>query len=116
MLKEASALSTSWGIRVALEQLAFVEKEVDDRAINGYRIEKVLAFSKQPSTHQSGIHQQRASRVVSQGSRPAGNQQAQLKQLSSWRERERPWRHLVQSHVDALTRQLEQERANHRPG
>ncbi|WP_323921431.1 sugar transporter [Aeromonas caviae] len=112
MLKEAESFINKLGHQVALDQLAFVEKEVD-RAYRRLQDEKakVLAFQ---NSHQLISPESTSSArlgVVSQIEAELVNQQAQLKQLSSYMKENAPGVISVQSRVDALTRQLEQERA-----
>ncbi len=112
MLKESERFINKLGHQVALEQLAFVEKEVD-RAYRRLQDEKakVLAFQ---NSHQLISPESTSSArlgVVSQIEAELVNQQAQLKQLRSYMRENAPGVISVQSRVDALTRQLEQERA-----
>ncbi len=112
MLKESERFINKLGHQVALEQLAFVEKEVD-RAYRRLQDEKakVLAFQ---NSHQLISPESTSSArlgVVSQIEAELVNQQAQLKQLSSYMRENAPGVISVQSRVNALTRQLEQERA-----
>ena len=112
MLKESERFINKLGHQVALEQLAFVEKEVD-RAYRRLQDEKakVLAFQ---NSHQLISPESTSSArlgVVSQIEAELVNQQAQLKQLRSYMRENAPAVISVQSRVDALTRQLEQERA-----
>lgn len=112
MLKESEHFINKLGHQVALDQLAFVEKEVD-RAYQRLQDEKakVLAFQ---NSHQlispestSGARLE----VVSKIEAELVSQQAELKQLRSYMRDTAPAVISVQSRVDALTRQLEQERA-----
>ncbi|MNF74272.1 hypothetical protein D3C84_563000 [compost metagenome] len=112
MLKESERFINKLGHQVALDQLAFVEKEVD-RAYRRLQDEKskVLAFQ---NSHQLISPESTSSArlgVVSQIEGELVNQQAQLKQLRSYMRETAPGVISVQSRVDALTRQLEQERA-----
>ena len=112
MLKESERFINKLGHQVALDQLAFVEKEVN-RAYQRLQDEKakVLAFQ---NSHQLISPESTSSArlgVVSQIEGELVNQQAQLKQLRSYMKETAPAVISVQSRVDALTRQLEQERA-----
>ncbi|WP_270792933.1 sugar transporter [Aeromonas sp. QDB21] len=112
MLKEAEGFINKLGHQVALDQLAFVEKEVD-RAYQRLQDEKakVLAFQ---NSHQLISPESTSSArlgVVSQIEAELVNQQAQLKQLRSYMKETAPAIISVQSRVNALTKQLEQERA-----
>ena len=112
MLKESEHCINKLGHQVALDQLAFVEKEVD-RAYQRLQDEKakVLAFQ---NSHQLISPESTSSArlgVVSQIEAELVNQQAQLKQLRSYMRESAPGVISVQSRVDALTRQLKQERA-----
>jgi len=85
MLKESERFINKLGHQVALEQLAFVEKEVD-RAYRRLQDEKakVLAFQ---NSHQLISPESTSSArlgVVSQIEAELVNQQAQLKQLRSY--------------------------------
>ncbi|MNJ39358.1 hypothetical protein D3C77_342280 [compost metagenome] len=112
MLKESERFINKLGHQVALEQLAFVEQEVDRayRRLQGEKA-KVLAFQ---NSHQLISPESTSSArigVVSQIEGELVNQQAQLKQLRSYMKESAPAVISVQSRVDALTRQLEQEHA-----
>lgn len=112
MLKESERFINKLGHQVALDQLAFVEKEVD-RAYQRLQDEKakVLAFQ---NSHQLISPESTSSArlgVVSQIEGELVRQQAELKQLRSYMKDSAPAVVSVQSRVDALTRQLEQERA-----
>ncbi|MFM5738842.1 sugar transporter [Aeromonas veronii] len=112
MLKESERFINKLGHQVALDQLAFVEKEVD-RAYQRLQDEKakVLAFQ---NSHQLISPESTSSArlgVVSQIEGELVRQQAELKQLRSYMKDSAPTVISVQSRVDALTRQLEQERA-----
>ncbi|MCF3099234.1 sugar transporter [Aeromonas australiensis] len=112
MLKESERFINKLGHQVALDQLAFVEKEVN-RAYQRLQAEKakVLAFQ---NSHQL-ISPESTSRarlgVVSQIEGELVRQQAELKQLLSYMKESAPAVISVQSRVDALTKQLKQERA-----
>ncbi|KAB7714396.1 sugar transporter [Plesiomonas shigelloides] len=111
MLKESERFINKLGHQVALEQLAFVEAEVN-RAYQRLQNEKanVLAFQ---NSHQL-ISPESTSRarlgVVSQIEGELVRQQAELKQLHSYMKETAPAVVALQSRVDALTKQLEQER------
>jgi len=112
MLKESERFINKLGHQVALEQLAFVEKEVD-RAYQRLQDEKakVLAFQ---NSHQlispestSGARLEVASQIEAEMVR----QQAELKQLRSYMKDTAPAVISVQTRVDALSTQLKQEQA-----
>lgn len=112
MLKEAEGFINKLGHQVALDQLAFVEKEVD-RAYQRLQAEKakVLAFQ---NSHQlispestSGARLEVASQIEAEMVR----QQAELKQLRSYMKDTAPAVISVQTRIDALSRQLKQEQA-----
>ena len=112
MLKESERFINKLGHQVALDQLAFVEKEVNS-AYQRLQDEKakVLAFQ---NSHQLISPESTSSArlgVVSHIEAEMVSQQAQLKQLRSYMKETAPAVISVQSRVDALTRQLEQERA-----
>ncbi|WP_049048985.1 sugar transporter [Aeromonas hydrophila] len=112
MLKESERFINKLGHQVALDQLDFVEKEVN-RAYQRLQDEKakVLAFQ---NSHQLISPESTSSArlgVVSQIEGELVRQQAELKQLRSYMKDTAPAVVSVQSRVDALTRQLEQERA-----
>lgn len=112
MLKESERFINKLGHQVALEQLAFVEKEVN-RAYQRLQDEKakVLAFQ---NSHQLLSPESTSSArlgVVSQIEGELVRQQAELKQLRSYMKETAPAVVSLQSRVDALTKQLEQERA-----
>ncbi|WP_429194707.1 sugar transporter [Aeromonas veronii] len=112
MLKESERFINKLGHQVALDQLAFVEKEVN-RAYQRLQDEKakVLAFQ---NSHQLISPESTSSArlgVVSQIEGELVRQQAELKQLRSYMKDSAPAVVSIQSRVDALTRQLEQERA-----
>ncbi|EGX6952705.1 sugar transporter [Aeromonas hydrophila] len=111
MLRESERFINKLGHQVALEQLIFVEKEVD-RAYQRLQEEKakVLAFQ---NSHQLLSPESTSSArlgVVSQIEAELVNQQAQLKQLRSYMKENAPAVISIQSRVEALTKQLEQER------
>jgi len=112
MLKESERFINKLGHQVALDQLAFVEKEVD-RAYQRLQDEKakVLAFQ---NSHQlispestSGARLEVASQIEAEMVR----QQAELKQLRSYMKDTAPAVISVQTRVDALSTQLKQEQA-----
>lgn len=112
MLKESERFINKLGHQVALDQLAFVEKEVD-RAYQRLQNEKakVLAFQ---NSHQLISPESTSSArlgVVSQIEGELVRQQAELKQLHSYMKESAPAVVSVQSRVDALAKQLEQERS-----
>lgn len=112
MLKESERFINKLGHQVALDQLAFVEKEVN-RAYQRVQDEKtkVLAFQ---NTHQLISPESTSSArlgVVSQIEAELVSQHAELKQLRSYMKETAPGVISVQSRVNALTKQLEQERA-----
>ncbi|NBA25404.1 sugar transporter [Aeromonas caviae] len=112
MLKESERFINKLGHQVALDQLAFVEKEVD-RAYQRLQAEKAKVLTFQNSHQLISPESTSSARlgVVSQIEAELVNQQAQLKQLRSYMKESAPAVISVQSRVDALTRQLEQERA-----
>jgi len=112
MLKESEGFINKLGHQVALEQLAFVEKEVD-RAYQRVQDEKakVLAFQ---NSHQLISPESTSTArlgVVSQIEGELANQQAKLKQLQSYMKETAPAVITVKARVEALTEQLEQEKA-----
>lgn len=112
MLKESENFINKLGHQVALEQLAFVEKEVD-RAYHRVQDEKakVLAFQ---NNHQLISPESTSTArlgVVSQIEGELARQQAQLKQLQSYMKETAPAVISVKAKVEALTEQLEQEKA-----
>ena len=112
MLKESERFINKLGHQVALDQLAFVEKEVD-RAYQRLQDEKakVLAFQ---NSHQLISPESTSSArlgVVSQIEAELVSRQAELKQLRSYMKESAPGVISVQSRVNALSKQLEQERA-----
>ena len=102
MLQESDKFINKLGHQVALEQLAFVEKEVN-RAYQRVQDEKTKVLDFQTSTARLG--------VVSQLEGELASQQAQLKQLQSYMKATAPAVVSVQARVDAITQQLEQEKA-----
>jgi len=112
MLKESELFINRLGHQVARDQLAFVEKEVD-RAYQRLQAEKAKVLTFQNSHQLISPESTSSARlgVVSQIEGELVNQQAQLKQLRSYMKASAPAVISVQSRVDALTKQLEQERA-----
>lgn len=112
MLKESEGFINKLGHQVALEQLTFVEKEVD-RAYRRVQDEKakVLAFQ---NSHQLISPESTSTArlgVVSQIEGELASQQAKLKQLQSYMKETAPAVITVKARVEALTEQLEQEKA-----
>ncbi|UQI36685.1 sugar transporter [Citrobacter freundii] len=112
MLKESEGFINKLGHQVALEQLTFVEKEVD-RAYQRVQDEKakVLAFQ---NSHQLISPESTSTArlgVVSQIEGELASQQAKLKQLQSYMKETAPAVITVKARVEALTEQLEQEKA-----
>lgn len=112
MLKESEGFINRLGHQVALEQLAFVEKEVD-RAYQRVQDEKAKVLDFQNSHHLLSPESTSTARlsVVSQIESELVQQQAQLKQLQSYMKDKAPAVVSVQARVDALNKQLEQEKA-----
>jgi len=112
MLKESEGFINRLGHQVALEQLAFVEKEVD-RAYQRVQDEKAKVLDFQNSHHLLSPESTSTARlsVVSQIESELVQQQAQLKQLQSYMKDTAPAVVSVQARVDALNKQLEQEKA-----
>jgi len=112
MLKESEGFINRLGHQVALEQLAFVEKEVD-RAYQRVQDEKAKVLDFQNSHHLLSPESTSTARlgVVSQIEGELVQQQAQLKQLQSYMRETAPAVISVQARVDALNKQLEQEKA-----
>ena len=110
MLKESEGFINRLGHQVALEQLAFVEKEVD-RAYQRVQSEKAKVLEFQNSHHLISPESTSKARlgVVSQIEGELARQQAQLKQLQSYMKATAPAVVSVQSRVEALTQQLAQE-------
>lgn len=110
MLKESEGFINKLGHQVALEQLAFVEKEVD-RAYQRVQIEKAKVIEFQNTHHLISPESTSSARlgVVSQIEGQLAQQQAQLKQLQSYMKETAPAVVSVQARVDALTQQLAQE-------
>ncbi|WP_312189741.1 sugar transporter [Leclercia sp.] len=112
MLKESEVFINKLGHQVALEQLAFVEKEVD-RAYQRVQAEKAKVLEFQNTHHLISPESTSTARmgVVSQIEAQLAQQQAQLKQLQSYMKATAPAVVSVQARVDALTEQLAQEQA-----
>ncbi|WP_336997722.1 sugar transporter [Leclercia sp. M50] len=112
MLKESEGFINKLGHQVALEQLAFVEKEVD-RAYQRLQAEKAKVLEFQNTHHLISPESTSTARmgVVSQIEAQLAQQQAQLKQLQSYMKATAPAVVSVQARVDALTEQLAQEQA-----
>lgn len=112
MLRESEGFINKLGHQVALEQLAFVEKEVD-RAYQRVQSEKAKVLEFQNTHHLISPESTSSARlgVVSQIEGELARQQAQLKQLQSYMKETAPSIVSVQARVDALTLQLAQEQA-----
>lgn len=112
MLKESEGFINRLGHQVALEQLAFVEKEVD-RAYQRVQDEKAKVLEFQNNHHLLSPESTSTAwlGVVSQIESELAQQQAQLKQLQSYMKDTAPAVVSVQARVDALNKQLEQEKA-----
>ncbi|QCZ27816.1 sugar transporter [Leclercia adecarboxylata] len=112
MLKESEGFINKLGHQVALEQLAFVEKEVD-HAYQRLQTEKAKVLEFQNTHHLISPESTSTARmgVVSQIEAQLAQQQAQLKQLQSYMKSTAPAVVSVQARVDALTEQLAQEQA-----
>ncbi|WP_039030508.1 sugar transporter [Leclercia adecarboxylata] len=112
MLKESESFINKLGHQVALEQLAFVEKEVD-RAYQRVQSEKAKVLDFQNNHHLISPESTSSARlgVVSQIEAQLAQQQAQLKQLQSYMKVTAPAVISVQARVDALTQQLAQEQS-----
>lgn len=110
MLKESEKFINKLGHQVALEQLSFVEKEVD-RAYQRVQSEKAKVLEFQNNHHLISPESTSSARlgVVSQIEAQLAQQQAQLKQLQSYMKATAPAVVSVQARVDALTEQLAQE-------
>ncbi|AXF60718.1 sugar transporter [Leclercia sp. W6] len=112
MLKESDRFINRLGHQVALEQLSFVEKEVD-RAYQRVQTEKAKVLDFQNSHHLLSPETTSTARqgLVSQIEGELAQQQAQLKQLQSYMKETAPAVISVQARVNALSGQLEQEKA-----
>jgi len=110
MLKESEGFINKLSHQVALEQLAFVEKEVN-RAYQRLQDEKAKVLDFQNTHHLISPESTSSTRlgVVSQIEGELASQQAHLKQLQSYMKNTAPAVISVQTRVDALTEQLAQE-------
>ncbi len=110
MLKESEVFINKLGHQVALEQLGFVEKEVD-RAYKRVQTEKAKVLEFQNTHHLISPESTSSARlgVVSQIEGELTRQQAQLKQLQSYMKETAPAVVSLKARVDALTEQLAQE-------
>ncbi|MFJ5161288.1 Wzz/FepE/Etk N-terminal domain-containing protein [Pantoea sp. NPDC088449] len=110
MLLESDRFINKLGHQVALEQLAFVEKEVG-RAYQRLQAEKVKVLEFQNNHHLISPESTSSARlgVVSQIEGELARQQAQLKQLQSYMNETAPAVISAQATVNALTQQLTQE-------
>lgn len=112
MLRESERFINQLGHQIALEQLAFVEKEVD-RAYQRVQTEnaRVLAFQ---NRHQLISPESTSTARLDLVSRIEGElaqQQAQLKQFRRYMKETAPAVLAVTARVEALTEQLKQEQA-----
>ena len=112
MLKESEGFINKLGHQVALEQLAFVEKEVD-RAYQRVQDEKAKVLDFQNKHNLISPESTSTARlgVVSQIESELASQQAQLKQLQSYMKDTAPAVISVKARAEALTEQLAQEKA-----
>lgn len=112
MLKESEGFINKLSHQVALEQLAFVEKEVN-RAYQRLQDEKAKVLEFQNTHHLISPETTSTARlgVVSQLEGELASQQAQLKQLQSYMKITAPAVISVQTRVDAITEQLAQEQS-----
>jgi capsular polysaccharide transport system permease protein len=112
MLKESESFINKLGHQVALEQLAFVEREVN-RAYQRVQDEKAKVLEFQNTHNLISPESTSTARlgVVSEIEGQLAQQQAQLKQLQSYMKETAPAVISVQARVDALTQQLAQEKA-----
>ncbi|QGU13698.1 sugar transporter [Leclercia sp. 119287] len=112
MLKESESFINKLGHQVALEQLAFVEKEVD-RAYQRVQDEKakVIDFQNKNNLISPELTSTARLGVVSQIEGELASQQAQLKQLQSYMKDTAPAVISVKAKAEALTEQLAQEKA-----
>ncbi|AUU83945.1 sugar transporter [Leclercia sp. LSNIH1] len=111
MLKESEGFINKLGHQVALEQLSFVEKEVN-RAYQRVQDEKAKVLQFQNTYHLLSPEATSTARlsVVSQIEAELVQRQAQLKQMQSYMKTTAPAVVSVQAKVDALTQQLVQEK------
>ena len=112
MLKESESFINKLGHQVALEQLAFVEKEVN-RAYQRGQDEKAKVLDFQNKHNLISPESTSSARlgVVSQIEGELASQQAQLKQLQSYMKDTAPAVISVKARTEALTEQLAQEKA-----
>lgn len=112
MLKESEGFINKLGHQVALEQLVFVEKEVD-QAYQRVQDEKAKVLDFQNSHHLLSPESTSSARlgVISQIEGQLAQQQAQLKQLQSYMKNSAPAVISVQARIEALTQQIEQEKS-----
>lgn len=112
MLKESESFINRLGHQVALEQLAFVEKEVN-RAYQRVQDEKAKVLDFQNKHNLISPESTSSARlgVVSQIEGELASQQAQLKQLQSYMKDTAPAVISVKARTEALTEQLAQEKA-----
>jgi len=112
MLKESEGFINKLGHQVALEQLAFVEKEVN-RAYKRVQDEKnkVLDFQNKHNLISPESTSSARLGVVSQIDGELASQQAKLKQLESYMKDTAPAVISVKARTEALTEQLAQEKA-----
>ncbi len=112
MLKESESFINKLGHQVALEQLAFVEKEVN-RAYQRVQDEKAKVLDFQNKHNLISPESTSSARlgVVSQIEGELASQQAQLKQLQSYMKGTAPAVISVKARTEALTEQLAQEKA-----
>ncbi len=112
MLKESEGFINRLGHQVALEQLSFVEKEVN-RAYQRVQDEKAKVLDFQNTHNLISPESTSTARLglVSQIESELAQQQAQLKQLHSYMKITAPAVVSLQTKVDALTQQLDQEKA-----
>lgn len=112
MLKESERFINKLGHQVALQQLDFVEKEVN-QAYQRVQDEKAKVLDFQNSHNLISPESASTARlgVVSQIEGELAQQQAQLKQLLSYMRETAPAVVSVQARVTALTEQLNQEKA-----
>ncbi len=112
MLKESEGFINKLGHQVALEQLAFVETEVN-RAYQRVQDEKAKVLDFQNKHNLISPESTSTARlgVVSQIESELASQQAQLKQLQSYMKDTAPAVISVKARTEALTEQLAQEKA-----
>ncbi len=112
MLKESEGFINKLGHQVALEQLAFVETEVN-RAYQRVQDEKAKVLDFQNKHNLISPESTSTARlgVVSQIESELASQQAQLKQLQSYMKDTAPAVISVKARIEALTEQLAQEKA-----